>query len=93
MRWFPHWPHKDPDETVSYRVDWSDRLGDDTIATSDFTVVSGNVQVVADVDSPTTASVALSGGSEGEVCEILNRITTADGQEMDQTIMLRIRKR
>lgn len=93
MARIPRWPDKDPNEVVAYRVDWSERLDDDTIDTSEFSVVSGTVTIVEDVDSPTSTSVALSGGTLNETCEILNRITTTGGETFDQTVMLRIRKR
>lgn len=84
------WPPKDPDEVLDYVVDWSFRLEDDTIATSVFTVPAGLVKD-SDSNDDTTATVWLSGGTEGERYEILNRITTVGLRTMDQTVKLKIK--
>ena len=89
----PYWPDKDPDDIAAYRVDWEDRLDGDTISTSTFTVDAGTCVVDSSDETTTTASAAISGGAEGETCEIRNRITTAALKTFDQTVLLRIRKR
>ncbi|MBN8987425.1 MAG: hypothetical protein J0H42_04215 [Rhizobiales bacterium] len=88
----PSWPRKDPDEVLDYAIDWSARLDGDTIATSQFTLPPG---IVANSSSntTTTTTVWLSGGTDGETYLIQNRITTAGGRTMDQTMKLKIKSR
>jgi hypothetical protein len=84
------WPPKDPDEILDYQVDWTDRLGEDTIATSAFTVPAGLTKD-SESSTDTAATVWLSGGTLAASYEILNRITTAGGRTMDQTVKIRIK--
>lgn len=91
------WPKKDPNEVLDYQVDWADedssRLEDgETIVTSDFTVVEGTVVIDSeDFVATGLTTVWLSGGTDGEACVILNRITTSAGRTYDQSVKLRIR--
>jgi hypothetical protein len=86
------WPAKDPNEVLDYDIDWNDRLEDgETISTSTFTVASGSVEIDNDTDTAGVTTVWLSGGTEGEVCVILNRIETSAGRIYDQSVKLRIR--
>lgn len=85
------WSPKDPDEILDYDIDWSDRLGDDTISNSSWTLVSGTVVIGTTQISDTATKVWLSGGMLGETCYIENLITTAGGRTYDQTVKLRIR--
>lgn len=86
------WPAKDPNEVLDYDIDWTDRLeAGETISTSTFTVVEGTVVIDSDSDTGGVTTVWLSGGTEGEVCVILNRIVTSAGRTYDQSIKLRIR--
>jgi hypothetical protein len=87
------WPSKDPDELLDYEIDWSARLVTDTIVASVFTIPTGTVVNVSQSLSATTTTIWLSGGADGETCEVLNQITTAGGRIMDQTVRLRIRSR
>lgn len=84
------WPYKDPDEVLDYEIDWTSRLGGDTIVTSTWTVPTG-VTKNSDTFTGSTTIVWLSGGTEPKTYGILNRITTAGGRTMDQTVDLTIR--
>ena len=92
------WPPKDPDEVLDFLVNWADE--DDpvleegeTLATSAFTVVEGTVEIDSqDHEATGLCTVWLSGGTLGEACEVLNRVTTSAGRTYDQTCKLRIRK-
>jgi len=86
------WPFKDPDEVLDYEIDWSDRLGTDTIATSTYTVPAG-ITKNSSTNDDTTTTVWLSAGTEGETYSILNRITTAGGRTMDQTVKLKVKSK
>lgn len=84
------WPVKDPDEVLDYQVDWSARLGTDTIATSTWIVPAG-ITKDSDDHTATTATIWLSSGVLGATYEIQNRITTVGLRTMDQTIKLKIK--
>ncbi len=80
-------PDKDPDAVLDYSIDWGEWLGTDQIATSTWTVSPG---IVASRESKTetTATIWLSGGTEGETYTVHNRITTTGGRTNDQTFKI-----
>jgi hypothetical protein len=90
------WPEpKDPDEVLDYELDWSGRLdGDDTIVTSTWTVPAGLTEG-PDPDSVsddgTKTVIWLSGGTLAANYDLLNRVVTAGGRTMDQTVRLKVR--
>lgn len=97
------WPAKDPDETLDFGIDWSDRLGGDlgssgadTIATSEWILGSDSLTKVDEDNDETTTTIVLSGGSlndpvKGTLYYVTNRITTTSGLVMDETVRLRVR--
>lgn len=88
------WPAKDPDETVDYQVDWTDRLEvGETIAASEFILESGDV-VLGDMDVVGAfTTVWISGGTLGTVSVVTNRITTSNTppRVWDKSAKLRVR--
>lgn len=76
---------KDPGEARDYYVDWTARLSGDTIVTSTFTAETGIV-VGATTFTTTRATYHVSGGTAGFEYQIVNRITTALGDVLEQTI-------
>jgi hypothetical protein len=84
------WPDKDPDEVLDYGIRWAGRIGNDTIATSTWTVPSGIFKERDDHDGSTT-TLWLSGGVLDATYEFLNRITTAGGRRLDQTVTLKMK--
>ncbi len=93
------WPSKDPDEVLDYQFDWADaddpRLETgETLLTSDFSVVSGDVVIDSDDFVGTgLTTVWLSGGTTGTVCIIRNLVTTSGGRTYDAAAKLRIRSK
>jgi hypothetical protein len=87
-----YWPPKDPDEVVDYRLDWSERLDGDTILTSTWTVPAG-ITAPTQSNTTTTATLWLSGGTVGTLYTVLNRITTAGGRTMDQSVRIRVKQK
>lgn len=86
-------PSKDPNEVLDYVLDWSDRLDTgDTISTSTWSIVTSSPALVIDSESETTttATVWLSAGTVDVDYELLNRVVTAAGRTMDQTVFIRI---
>lgn len=84
------WPEgKDQNEKLDFVVDWTNRLDkDDTIASTTFVVVEGQVTIDSTSANGKTTTVWLTGGQDGETCPILNRIVTTGGREMEYTILL-----
>jgi uncharacterized phiE125 gp8 family phage protein len=76
-------------ERRNYTFDWASYLGGtDTITTSDVSVEG--VTLVADSNDTTSATVEVSGGTDGTVAKIINTITTADGHIETETFILPI---
>ena len=84
------WPPKDPDEVLDYELDWTDRLAGDTISTSSWTVPTG-ITKASDTKTTTVTTVWLSGGTIGTKYELTNRIVTAGGRTMDQSVDISIK--
>lgn len=83
---------KDPDAILDYTVDWSRWLGTDTIATSQWTVPTGLTEVTA-TNTPTSATVWLSGGTAGQAYTVTNRITTSGGRTDERSVVINVRDR
>jgi hypothetical protein len=81
--------YKDPDEVISFGVDWSEYLGAETVTSSNWTVASG-VTKVGQTLVGKQANVTISGGTLGTVNRITNRITTSAGETVDQSIDIEI---
>lgn len=87
------WPAKAPDERLDYRIDWSARLGDDdTIASSLWIVPDDLTAETPTIEADDTMTqIWLSDGVLGVTYQIVNRVTTAVGRIMDQTMKLKIK--
>lgn len=79
---------KDPDEVKDYGFDWEPALGTDTITDSTWIPESGIV-VDSDDNDNTTTTVWLSGGSAGEIYKVTNRVVTAAGRTLEQSLTIR----
>ena len=87
------WPSKDPDEVLDYTIDWTDRLTDETIETSTWTITGEDDELTQDTDTianPYTV-IWLSSGTLGVKYSLTNRITTTGGRTMDQTVTLKLK--
>lgn len=89
------WPPKDANEVSKHAIDFSKRLGCTSLSAATFSLATaaGLTIVSSEDDDRDIATVKLSGGTEGQVGKILCRITTSDGETMDQTVKLPIRAR
>lgn len=87
---FSRWPIKDPDERLDYTIDWTARLDGDTIQSSVWVIPSG-LSNYDDSFTNISATVWLTGGIAGQEYEVTNRVTTAAGRIMDQTVRLPVR--
>lgn len=87
---------KDPDEKLDYRIKWANRIEeDDEIVSSVWEVTTPNATLVIDDESidGTDTIVWLTGGTEGEKYDVLNRVQTLIGRRMDQTGVLTIKSK
>lgn len=80
---------QDPGALLDYTLDWSDWLGTDTITGATF-AVSG-MTVNASGFTSFTATVWLSGGTDGADYAVTCRITTAGGRTDERTFLLQVR--
>lgn len=89
------WPAKDANEVLDYSIDFSARLGCDTIASATFSLATAAGLTIdsSEHDSNATATVTLSAGTEGGKGKVLCRITTANGNSLDEAAHLPIRAR
>ena len=79
----------DRNAVESLDIDWSRKLGSDTIATSAFT---GDGVVVDSSSNTTTIATATISSVQGEDNLLVNRITTAGGLIFDKTIKVNERE-
>lgn len=96
---------KDPDAVLIYTFDWANggpndgSLDDDgwlqgaTIAVSAFVLSSADITNVIESNTPTTASVKISGGKQGKDYIVTNRVTTNGGETEDRSIKIECRQR
>lgn len=95
---------KDPDAELDYTIDWASDpenggpwLDDgEAIATSEFLLPDGITEGEDDKASSNTdqtATVWLSGGTDGTAYKVTNRIVTSAGRTADKSFMVSIRQR
>lgn len=80
---------KDPAAILDYAFDWSSFLGDDTIATSTWTLDAGIVKA-AEFLSRGLAIIWLSSGTAGTNYNITNHITTGNGRADNRTFRVNV---
>lgn len=83
---------KDPSAILDYQFNWATWLGSDTIATSTWTVPAGITQS-SETETTTTATIWLSGGTDGSDYQVVNTITTAGGRTDQRTLTIRCRNK
>jgi hypothetical protein len=82
---------KDPAAVLDYSGDWSAWLGDDTIATSTWTVPTG-ITKNSDTHDATSVLIWLSGGTAGQKYTLVNHITTVGGRTDERTIVIKVKE-
>jgi hypothetical protein len=85
-----NWPAKDPDEVLDYRLDWSARLAGDTIFSSSWIVPAGITKNSDTFDNSST-TIWLAAGTTDETYTFVNRVVTAGGRRMDQSVKIKIK--
>lgn len=81
--------YKDPNETITFGVDWSEYLGAATISSSSWIIPTGVTQV-ASSNTTSKATIMLGGGTLGNTYRITNRINTSAGEMLDQSIDIEV---
>lgn len=89
------WPAKDENEVLDYSIDFTERLGSETISSAAFSLATAAGLTIdsSEHDSNKVATVTLSAGTAGEKGKVLCRITTSSGETMDETVGLLVRAR
>lgn len=79
-------------ETVDYAIDWSDRLGSDTISSSSWSISGPDTSLSVSIDSTSgdITSARITGGTFGKTYKVKNTIITTAGQTFDQTVLLEV---
>ncbi len=79
-------------EDKDYTIDWSQDLGTDNIATSNWSVVPAGLTITSPAPSKTstTATVWTSGGTPGQNYLVTNTITTVGSRELEQRLVISI---
>lgn len=81
---------KDPNAVEDFAINWADHFATgETIATSTFTVPTGLTKV-SESNTTTKAIVQLSSGTLHVEYLVVNHISTNQGREFDQTVIVRI---
>jgi hypothetical protein len=84
---------KDPSAVLDYTIDWEDWLcTGDTISTSTWTVPTG-ITEDSDTNTTTTATIWLSGGSDGVMYTVVNRIVTAKSRTDDRSLEITVEEK
>jgi hypothetical protein len=95
------YPPKSPAEVLKYGFNWSPRnIGTERITIANATVVTGTCTVlqtaVADVPGARDGQgtiYTISGGADGEVCELFLEARTDAGSDLEATVFLPIRQK
>ena len=84
---------KDPDAVLDYSIEWSKWLAGDQIQTSTWSVSDPAIEAVDNSNTPTRATVWLSGGAAGQSYTVTNRITTSGGRTDDRSFVIQVQDR
>ena len=85
------WPPKDPDEILDFGIDWEQRLEGDFIETSEW-LDRGLLEIITAWYDSKKTKVWIKGGKADTNYFVTNRVTTARGCIMDQTVTIAIVK-
>lgn len=83
---------KDPDAVLDYSFDWSLWLANsETISTSTFSAVG--LTINSDSKTTTSTTAWISGGADGNVYQLSNKITTNQGRTDERSVTIRVKNR
>ena len=85
---------KDPQETIDYAVDWSDFMAaSETISGSTWSVSSTALSIGTVSATTLVTSAFVSGGVNGDVYRLTNKITTNQSRVAERSVMVRVEER
>ncbi|HZT29481.1 MAG TPA: hypothetical protein VFA33_06340 [Bryobacteraceae bacterium] len=84
---------KDPNAVLDYAIDWSKWLAGDQIDESEWAVNPTGLTASDEANTPTQATVWLSGGSVGASYTVTNRITTQAGRTDERSFIVQVQDR
>lgn len=87
---------KSPTEVIDYRIDWSDRLGTDTITGTPTWTISGpdsSLTKDSQVNNTTATDITLSGGTLGKTYYVKCQIVTVGSRTIERTNLISISTR
>lgn len=82
---------KEPQEILTFSVNWLDWLGALTISSSSWSVPAG-ITNDADTSNANTTFITLSGGTWGETYELTNTIVASNGESETRSLLIRIQR-
>lgn len=82
--------YKDPNEQLDYRVDWSVKLGSDTISGVTWEGVDGDLTQVDASNDSTSATVWIGGGLAGSQYGVICEVVTAAGRTLRHPFMIAV---
>lgn len=74
------WPDKLAPAVIFYGIDWARRLGEATIVSHDFELISGGVTLTPRAQDGTETSVVIAGGTSGSIAVIIASVVASDGE-------------
>ncbi len=88
---------KDPSEVLDYVLDWGDEASPwmpltDTIASATVTVPSG-ITKDSSTNTATTQTAWLSGGTDGQLYDVVFQIVTTEGRTGERTLRVIVKNR
>jgi len=85
---------KDPQETIDYAFDWSDFLATgETISASSWTSSSTSLALGTVAATTDTTAAFVSGGVNGDVYRLTNKITTNQTRIAERSVIVRVEDR
>lgn len=85
------WPDKDPDDAATYALDWSAAIpAGDALTACAWSATPAGLTVNGNLAAP-VAKATISGGDAGQTYLVRARATLQSGQQLDQTVMLKVR--
>lgn len=91
----PFYSIKDPAAVLDYYMDWTAWLtGTDALATTTWTCTNTGITLSsATAHGTATCTVWISGGSDGEVYDVVNRVVTSASRTEERTIQFTVLQR
>lgn len=88
------WPNpKDPESDRTYTVTWDDLRSGEIIVSSSWGDAPEGLTIGTTSFNDTVTSVKLAGGISGETYDLVNTITTNQGNTIPRTIRLKVKDR